>query len=88
MSVAGVVWKRVAQTYRTENQAITRKNTPSASTMKPRSTRAPRSPSAWCRLSMATWPPKRSTSPAPRKVHQIIRWRATSSAQTMESPVV
>ncbi|MNR55292.1 hypothetical protein D3C85_1756260 [compost metagenome] len=41
-----------------------------------------------CRLSMATWPPKRSTRPAPRKVTQIIMWRATSSAQTMESPVV
>ena len=88
MSVAAVVWKRVAQTYCDEATAITAQNRPTPSTTTRRSHCALRVLTERCRLSMATWPPKRSTRPAPRKVTQIIMCRATSSAQTMESPVV
>ncbi|MNT58282.1 hypothetical protein D3C72_1957070 [compost metagenome] len=66
---------------KTQNSAI-----PTATT--PRSTRAALVPTAVCKLSMATCPPVRMTKPAPKKVTQIIMWRATSSAQMMESPVV
>ena len=86
--MAAVVWKRVAYTYCEEATVITMKNTTRPATITARMACALFVPTARCRLSMATWPPKRSTRPAPRKVTQIIMWRATSSAQTMESPVV
>ena len=63
------------------------KNADKPSTTTVRITRAVRVLTARCKLSMATWPPKRSAKPAPKNATQIIMWRATSSAQMMESPV-